>query len=940
MVFKKLDPKIQALISQRFKKPSVIQQKTIPKILSGKNVLAIANTGMGKTEAVFLPILNKIFQKKHKPNEPTTEDRQGISLLYLTPMRSLNRDMFDRLFWWCDKLELEIGVRHGDTPQSERNMQRELPPDVLITTPETLGAVLPGKVFQKHLKSVKYVIVDEIHELVENKRGVQLAVLLERLKNIAGNFQRIGLSATIGSPKKVANFLGKNIHVVQTEAEKHYTINVEVPKTTPTDRRLADKLFVNKETTARLRKIIELINNHNSTLVFTNTRQTAEVLASRLRKLDKTLKHGVHHGSLAKEVRIKGEQALKGKKIKSLICTSSLELGIDIGSIDLVIQYLSPRQVCRLVQRIGRSGHGLGRTSKGVIITGDEDVFESAVIAKKSLRKELEPTKIRKNSLDVLAHQIVGMCLDEYAPSKRKIYKTITRSYPFKSLSRGKFNEVLNFLASLRILWINPDGIKRTKRAWQYYFENLSTIADVRRVRVESIVEGEPVGYLDESFAAEHGEPGKNFVFNGRAWQVVQLEKNRLIVEPIDNIESAIPAWEGELIPVPLAVAEEVAELRKQLNRRSKASAMHRKPKVLATAKDEHVNKEMIKLIRKHKKTHKIPDNKNLLLESYQNFYILHACFGTKINNTIARHAASNLIKKTGVSVNIKNDPYRIIFQTLARSEDIIESLRSTDLKNFIQNSSIFKWRFLQVAKRFGVISRQASFDKLAINKIIDQYYGSPIHEETINEIFFEKLELKKAEKILNDIQKGRIKITKTRGLSYLGEIGLTHQFSEVMKPKRPEGEIFHAFSKRIFDTRLRLICTSCNKYSVTKRVKDIKEKESCPKCRSGLIAPVSVYDKEWQLKLKSKSGGLPPSTTSDEQTDVTKSQSTPKALRRSASLAITYGKNYFITQAGRGIGPETGARILAKLPKNEEDLLKAIYKAEKEYRRTRIYWD
>ncbi|MBI5347115.1 MAG: DEAD/DEAH box helicase, partial [Candidatus Aenigmarchaeota archaeon] len=503
-VFDLLIPKLGKLVKQRFEEPTLAQEKVFKKIIDDENVLVIAPTGIGKTEAVMLPIFNKLLEKKHKP----------ISILYLTPMRSLNRNMLDRLYWWCDKLDLEVAVRHGDTTQAERSAQREIPPHLLVTTPETLGAILPGKVMREHLKNVKYVIVDEIHELIESKRGVQLSVILERLEKLSGPFQRIGLSATVGSPERVADFLSRKTRIVVAEAKKNYELKVELPLPTDRDKKIADELFVGESTTARLHRIRELINKHQSVLTFTNTRETAEVISSRFRAIDKELRQEVHHGSLSKEARIKSEKDFKEQKLKALICTSSLELGIDIGSIDFVIQYLSPRQVSRLIQRIGRSGHGVGRVSSGILLTDEEDAFESTVIARKALNSELEEIKVHEMALDVLAHQTVGMVLDEYELSANSVFETVKKSYPFRNMEKEKFHELLKFLSQLRLLWVNPvyrEGtleildykLRRNRQGWQYYYENLSTIADVRRIRVVSIVEGEPIGYLDESFAAE-----------------------------------------------------------------------------------------------------------------------------------------------------------------------------------------------------------------------------------------------------------------------------------------------------------------------------------------------------------------------------------------------------------------------------------------------------
>ncbi|MBI4018526.1 MAG: DEAD/DEAH box helicase, partial [Candidatus Aenigmarchaeota archaeon] len=442
MVFSLFSPKLQALIKQRgFLEPTLPQVLGVPEILSGKNVLIIAPTGSGKTEATCLPLFDAIQREQLKP----------ISMLYINPLRSLSRDLLDRLVWWADKLDLNIAVRHGDVGAKERAIQREVPPHILILTPETLGAILTGKKMREHLRNVRYVVIDEIHELIESKRGAQLSLILERLREVAGEYKRIGLSATVGNPQMVADFIG-SAKIIRAEMTKKYEINVQSPHPGLKDRAVADDLAIGLETTARLRRIHELIQSHKSVLVFTNTRETAEVLASRLRSLDRNLKHDVHHGSLSKERRIRSEHLFKTQQLKSLIATSSLELGIDIGSIDLVVQYMSPRQVSKLIQRVGRAGHSVGETSKGVILSGDEDVFESAVIAQRAMNKQLEVPRFHEKALDVLAGQIIGITLDMNDATEDQAYSIVTRAYPYRTLDRKEFNEIVQFLESLHLV--------------------------------------------------------------------------------------------------------------------------------------------------------------------------------------------------------------------------------------------------------------------------------------------------------------------------------------------------------------------------------------------------------------------------------------------------------------------------------------------------------
>src|SRR3989344_5858232 len=270
MPFNNFSPAMQKLIKEKgFIEPTLPQKMGIPEILKGRNVMILAPTGYGKTETAMLPLLDKVHTEKLPP----------ISVLYINPLRALSRDLLDRLFWWADKLGVEIAVRHGDTTKTERSEQSDHPPNILITTPETLGILLVSKKLREHLKNVRHVIVDEIHEMAGSKRGVHLSLLLERLRNLCGSFQVIGLSATVGHPEKIAKTLAPDMKVIRAEAEKRYDISVEVPVCK--EPATAAELFVSETTLARMLRIKDLISEHKSVLVFTNTRQTAEVLSSR-----------------------------------------------------------------------------------------------------------------------------------------------------------------------------------------------------------------------------------------------------------------------------------------------------------------------------------------------------------------------------------------------------------------------------------------------------------------------------------------------------------------------------------------------------------------------------------------------------------------------------------------------------------------------------------
>jgi ATP-dependent Lhr-like helicase len=930
-VFNILDNRIKELAVSRFEKPTYVQELAIPKVLDGKNILVIAETGSGKTESVMLGLFNKLVVKEHAP----------IALLYITPMKALNRNLMDRLIWWCNKLDIEISIRHGDTTQYERKMQLEHPPEILISTPEQIGAMLVGKRFKEHLKNIKYIVIDEIHEIVNSKRGVQLTVSLERLKRYCGEPQLVALSATVGSPEIAARFIfsDKSYEIVNAISPKNVQVKVESPYPSKEDKIIAEKIFIGSSVVARLRRIRDLILEHHSTLVFTNTREAAEILSSRLRMFDKNLQHEIHHSSLSKDVRIQAEKDFKEEKLKSIICTSSLQLGIDIGSIDLVLQYQSPRTVTQFLQRSGRSGHGVGKVSKSFIISSEgDDIFESVVIARKALKGELEQLKIHRNSLDVLTQQLIGLTIEDYNIDPKITFDLIRKAYPFKSLREEDFNSLVNFLTNQLRLIFSDNGIKRRRRAFEYYFENLSVIPNQKSYKVLDTTSNSFVGTLDEEFIASHGDVGSSFIVKGRPWKILSIENDKVFVESVDDIESAIPAWEGELIPVPFDVAQEVGALRREIKKMLMENMKNNE--IIERLKNSYpissqTAVKMVQILKNQIKKYPLPDEKNILVEKFNEYVVLHSLFGSLVNETLSRFISAILSADYGEIITSKTDPYRIIIKGCSVDDvkKVLLNYKPEDIEVILEKSlprsSLFKFRFIHVAKRFGAISKKASFESINIDRMIDAYWNSPIHKETMQELFIEKLDIEKAKEIIQKIQDKEIKIQSLEGLSPLAEMGFRYELQDVARPERPEKEIFKIFKNRLLNSKVRLLCINCGKYSITEIVKDIEDLR-CRICQSKLIAVLKPHREEAQNIVKKWLKGT-------ELTDEEKEKL--EFIKKSADLAIVYNKDAAIALAGRGIGPQTATRILAKPRRNEDDLFKHILEAEREFIKNKKYW-
>lgn len=948
-VFSLFDDKLQHIVKKRFDSPTPIQQAVIPHVLSGRNALIISETGSGKTESALLPLFDLWMERDHPP----------ISILYVTPLRSLNRDLHKRILWWSKELDLDVSVRHGDTSPYERKMQVENPPDMLIVTPETLQAILTAKRFRESLKNIRYIVLDEVHELVSNKRGLQLTLALERLNALIKEGggpapQMLGLSATVGTPEKVLAFFrmgSEPSQIINTVSSKDIAITVESPRPLAGDAVTARQIYTGPETAARLRRIRELIRGRRSVLAFTNTREFSEVLSSRLKAADPDLPVETHHSSLSRDVRIEAEQRFKEQSVKALICTSSLELGIDIGSIDFVIQYQSPRQVAKLLQRIGRAGHRLHTVSEGIILSTDaDDAFESSVIARLALQGWVEPTTTYPAAWDVLAHQIIGLALERYRPTLQSLYDIVTRASPYREITEAEFFAVCRLLERLRLVWINASDraataglgdytIRLRKAAWTYYFENLTTIPGIQNYQIINIVTNKPVGTLDAEFVALHGDPGTAFICKGQAWRIVQHAGKKLFVEPLSGLEAAIPAWEGELIPVSFDVAQGVGRLRGEvrdlLTQKKGAGALQRQYPITRDVADK-----IVQTITKQAKWGMVPTERELLLEHTaidgEVLVVLHACFGSLVNDTLGRVLATTLMKRLG-SVGLQTDPYRIMFRMQSGSgQEVLDALHALAparlegiMKESVIDTELFRWKFLHVARRLGIIRKDAEYRQAYLRKIIENYAGTPAFAEALNEVIHEKLDIGKTRELLQDLKTQKYAITVKQGLSPLGELGIQRRY-EIIAPRAPEGEIFKAFTERIMDTAIGLLCTNCSQIVTARTLRDIPEGIACKKCTSKMVGYVPykyIYDAEKLMKKHLAGKRL----TAEEKKYVT-------WIQNSASLIVSRGKDALYALAGRGIGPRTAGRILQKGTTGDE-LFRDILDAERKYIQTKKYW-
>lgn len=946
-----LSKPIQRLLKERgFHKLTEPQEKAIPVVLSGKNVLLIAPTGTGKTEAVVLPVLQMFLEWVEKP--------PGIKILYITPLRALNRDLLERLEWWCEKLGVKVAVRHGDTEVSERSKQAKSPPDMLITTPETLQAILPGKVMSKHLRAVRWVIVDEVHELACDKRGSQLSLALERVRWIAKrDFQVIGLSATIGTPERVAKFLvgtNRECEIVRVPVARKIKLEVLYPAPEPQDFELAAKVYTHPEVAARLRVMREIIEKHQSVLLFTNTRAIAEVLASRFRVWDMDFPISIHHGSLAKPARISAERGLKSGALKGLVSTSSLELGIDVGRVELCIQYMSPRQVTRLIQRVGRSGHRIGRMAKGVIITMDsDDTLEAMVIARRAYREELEPVYIPEKPYDALTHQIVGLLTQWRRWRFDDILQLFRNAYPYRDLTEEDLEKVLTYMYTRypRLAWVSfEDRVvlrpARTKDFYEYYFENLSMIPDEKQYLVIDETTDTPVGILDEAFVAEYGEPGTKFIVRGSPWKITHIYGDRIYVKPLSDPTGAIPSWVGEEIPVPFEVAMEVGATRRYVEESVKkgrsleyiAAKLAKKYPISV----EDLERALQETYEQAKTGIPVPTDKRVTVEEWGEYVIVHASFGSLVNRTLARLVGQELSNVLGQSVAVQQDPYRVVIHaptgvSARQVAEILRELSKVDAEGVrrktiasLVNTGLFKRRLLHVARKFGAISKHADFGSVSLNQLIKSFEQTAIFEEAVKDALSQDVDVENTVEILRRIREGEIEVCILgEGLSPIAKLGMERisRKTDLIPPEKMHRILVESARARLLNEARTFACLDCGEYVEIKQIKDLSPQPKCSVCGSTRLA-VSPEAEDRVRKLLEKRG----KAMSERDRRLL------KQLEDSAELVSRYGWVAALVLAGKKVTPRDAKEVLAKESRVCDKLFELVLEAERKALK-RSFW-
>jgi ATP-dependent helicase Lhr and Lhr-like helicase len=891
-----------------FERLTRVQEKALPVISRKVNCLLVAPTGSGKTEAAVMPVFAALAQ----------ESTNGVRAIYITPLRALNNDVLRRIVKYAESEGLRVEIRHGDTTAAAKKKIVNNPPDVLITTPESLAVVLTSEKMLASLKGLRYVIVDEVHELVPSERGSHLSISLERLQAVSSHeLTRIGLSATVGNLEEAAKFVagtGRKHAVLVDTAARGYDIEVRYVKGSLNNVAHFVVDYVKKS------KI------EGSVLLFTNTRDEAEYLGTILNN-QSDIKIDIHHGSLSKEMREETEHTLRAGEAGIVVCTSSLELGLDIGAVDLVIHYGSPRQVSKLMQRIGRSRHKQREFAKGLIVTNNpDDEIEAKAIINRMRHGSIEEQRMHEGALDAMAHHLVGLAMQTRDPvSVDHAYDLVTRAYPFRNITLFDIESCLDILAGHNVIKYHREErtYGRRIKAYKYYFENLSMIPHVLKFEVVDSISKRRIGTLDQQFVGDYGERGNVFVLKGSQWRVLAVDEGRMMVnvEPLHGAAINIPYWVGEMIPVDFKTAEQVGIIRNQ------AANGHIK---LATDVADDMKKAL----------GVIPDSKNIVVESMisRNMLVMHSAFGSKTNNTLASLLSTIVSSQLGYIVESRADAYRIMLTSSARmAKGRIEAVLNDiyDLEPVIiaalAGTHQMNWKVWMVAKRFGMIAREAVYDKKIARLIYERYSKTPVSSESIRELVHDKYDMIQAAKVLAAIKDGSIKLhwLEVDKFSNLARPIMEHSSKSAAVPQSIERGVIELVRERLEKTKHRLVCIRCGKWERVMETKEAPEVITCPSCRSKLITATfwSDYDLSKVIQRRLTGGKL-----SDEENHRF------ERAWKVASLVNNFGRKALIVLAGHGVGADTAARILRNYI-DDDQVYRSIYEAEKQYVVTRGFW-
>ncbi|MEM3350016.1 MAG: DEAD/DEAH box helicase [Saccharolobus sp.] len=746
---------IQLIREKQWNNLTSIQEMSFDPINNGNNTLIIAPTGYGKTEAALFPILNKMLKEEVKP----------VTVIYITPLKALINDLLYRIEWWASRLGFLASRKHGEVPQKEKNLRLKKIPHILVTTPEGLEIDLDwASRFREHYKNVKWVIIDEVHELINSKRGTQLSLLLERLKSFIGNdFQRIGLSATVRDEENVAKFIFGSSERKASIIKLHDTRNFEIKI-----HKIDNPISMWRNSAEKINQLLE-----KPTLIFTNSRFSTERLHEELEKLGNKEIY-VHHSSVSRDLKNLAEDKLRNGNAKAVVCTKTLELGIHLGDIKKVIMLRPPTSVSSFLQRLGRSGHIVHGIPKGeVICFYDFDVIEALGLYISAKNGIIEKPTI-DDGLDIVARELLGMVLQYQVIDINYAYSVIKSSFVYKDLKLSTFLELVNYLAKNDIIKIDNGNLrlgpsffriwrfnKDSKNGWGRDFSEFFSLInndDTFTLKYN----GETVGEIDAVYVYRHVRANDIIRISGKLWKVVKINmnKNTIDVIPVNEGEGEIPIWKGENTSKSLVVLNAIKKTIKNIDRYYR---------VIQNIVDEESKTNIFNIIKKYEELNKnFSVDNTILIEKRDDEWIYGTLIDEKIANTLSHALLYLVIKKYTLNTSARSSIYG--FSIKGSPIDLLKELTNMDrnkIKRIIFRSVIRSPLYIATLKEI-----QPSFGKISkINPKEDKFLLKEALRQTIKRYF----SIKKTLEYIDKIKKGEIKMVYIDKPTPLSEAVLTH---------------------------------------------------------------------------------------------------------------------------------------------------------------------
>ncbi|MCY0868779.1 MAG: DEAD/DEAH box helicase [Desulfurococcus sp.] len=904
-----------------------LQKKAFKSIASeGKHVLIVAPTGSGKTEAAILPVFYRVRAGRVKP----------FAAIYVTPLRALNRDIERRIKSIASCFELSVAVRHGDTPGKARRNLYVNPPHVLITTPESFTYVLVNEKLWPYMSNVKYLIIDEFHEMIRSKRGLALLTILYLLREYYGFKPTvIALSATLSNPMEVSKLIPvDDIEILVDDSAKAVELKVAVP------RGGSKGILGDERLESRLQYITRTVEAYGSIIVFTNTRSLAESLGSTLKafveKLGLDFEVAVHHGSLSRAHRERVEEGFKEGRIKLLVATSSMELGIDVGRVNYVIQYLSPRQSSRLIQRVGRSGHRLGGVSRGTVVsTGNTlHLLESLVLAREALKGRVEREDITPKPLDVLAYATAVLTvLNRSGVSKEDLFERLKKYTLYSSLNRDEYDRLVEYLKYTRVVREDSGILKQTRRTRLYIYET-TMIPSTRDLVVVEASTGRRIGSLNEEYVVLNLKPDDIVVLAGESWRIIGVDEDegRVYVEraAVDYSEAVIPHWEGESIPVEASTARMVGEVVDYI--RENGRLPEDLEKLLETPVEIPLD-----AVRELSGAFEIYVD---YVEDF-NMVFININWGSKVNSFIRDLLILVLKQKYPLAgFEAYSSPYAIILrikgytpplEILKVIEDTLRRIGEYTadpgmLKRVAREGQLFYWRVYQTAQRFSAVKP----GETRVTKAMLEALGETvIGDEALKEVLVRDYDLESTLKLASMISTGEVSIKRRlykqiskHHVEILGYIELPVK-REIAALDRSQ------YLERLLERELTLVCLNCG-YVKQGKVRELMEMNSysCPRCHRATLTVVKGEGEEERILVDKLKRG---------EKLKAHEQRLREDLARRAIILFKFGRQALLAFAGRGVGTDEAVRILNNVSRGM-DIVSEVYEREKEFLRVKKY--